>query len=186
MGVTYKRGGIWFVDLRVNGRRVRKKAGKSKHLAELLLKDLELKAQRNQLGFLEHREIDLAQFVQEFLKYSAANHRPPTTARYTSALDNFQRFIKDQTDVKRLSGITTEIVEKYKTWRRTTPVARNGGDPSKVKAAFVGKGAKSYTVNFEIMTLKTILNLGGYPEVFYEVFSPLFQYGFSMGQDQRR
>ncbi len=159
MGKTYKRKGIWYVDLRVNGRRVRKKAGKSKHLAELYLKDLELKAERNQLGFLERREIALGDFVQEFLKYSAANHRPPTTARYRAALDNFQRFIKQETKVKRLSEITTEIVEKYKTWRRTTPVARNGADPQRVIPSAVNKGAKSYTVNFEVMTIKTILNL---------------------------
>ena len=50
MGAIYKRKGIWYVDLRVNGQRVRKKAGKSKNLAELLLKDLEIKTQRNQTG----------------------------------------------------------------------------------------------------------------------------------------
>ncbi len=159
MGAIYKREGIWYVDLRVNGQRVRKKAGKSKHLAELYLKDLELKSERNQLGFLERREIALGDFVQEFLKYSAANHRPPTTSRYRAALANFQRFIQQETKVKRLSDITTEIVEKYKTWRRTTPVARNGADPKRVIPSAVSKGAKSYTVNFEIMTVKTILNL---------------------------
>ena len=159
MGAIYKRKGIWYVDLRVNGQRVRKKAGKSKNLAELLLKDLEIKTQRNQLGFLERREIALDDFVQEFLKYSQANHRSPTTARYGAALANFQRFIKQETKVKRLSEITTKIVEKYKTWRRTTPVARNGADPQRVKPSAVSKGAKSYTVNFEIMTVKTILNL---------------------------
>lgn len=159
MGAIYKREGIWYVDLRVNGRRIRKKAGKSKHLAELYLKDLELKAERNQLGFLERKEITLQQFIQEFLHYSQANHRLSTTNRYRAALENFQRFITQETSVKRLSGITTEIIEKFKGWRRTIPVARNGGRPERVKPIHVRQGAKSYTVNFEIMTVKTILNL---------------------------
>lgn len=159
MGQIYKRGNIWYVDLRIDGRRVRQKAGKSKHLADLLLKDFELKAERGQLGFLDRKEIAVEDFVKEFLAYSQTNNRPSTTNRYQSCLDHFLRFVKEQTHVRRLSGITTDMIEKYKIWRKNTPVAKNGASPERVKAEYVRKGAKSYTLNFEIMTLKTIFNL---------------------------
>ena len=159
MGAIRKRGDFWYVDLRINGRRFRKKVGRSKHLAELALKDLEVKSERNQLGFLEHREIPIKDFVKEFLTHSAANNRPSTEQRYKSALDNFLRFIQEETNVRQLSDITSEIVEKFKAWRKTVLVAKNGANPVKVKPEAVRKGAKSYTVNFELTTLKTIFIL---------------------------
>jgi len=159
MGKTYERNGIWYVDLRINGRRYRKKAGKNKHLAELLLKDLEVKAERNQLGFLDQKKIDLDVFLKEFLAYSQANHRPATTTRYKAALENFMRFIHEETHVKWLSDITTDTVEKFRIWRKNIPVSPNGSNPKRVKPQFVRKGARSYTVNFEVMSLKTMLNL---------------------------
>ncbi len=159
MGSIYKRKDNWYVDVRVNGRRLRRKAGKSKTLAQQLLNDLELKAQRNQLGFLERKEVPLEEFIQQFLTYSQANNRQSTTNRYKGAMGVFLRFIKEKTQVKRLSDLTTDIIEQFKAWRKSIPVARNGGDPKKVKAEHVSRGAKSYTVNFEVMTIKTMLNL---------------------------
>lgn len=159
MGSIRKRGIFWYVDLRVNGRRYRKRVGKSKQLAELALKDLEVKAERNQLGFLERKEISVEAFIQEYLTYSAANNRPSTTQRYKSALDNFLRFIKEKTNVNQLIDITPETIEKFKIWRKTISVAKNGSHPSKAKPESVRKGAKSYTVNFELTTLKTIFIL---------------------------
>ena len=159
MGATYNRKGIWYVDLRVKGKRVRRKAGKSKALATLLLKDLELKAERNQLGFLDHKETPLEGFVKEFLEYSKANHRESTGKRYKSSLDNFLAFIKKKTKIKLLSDITPDIIEKYKIYRKTAKVAKNGTKSKKAKLGTVKEGAKSYTINFEIMTLKTMLNL---------------------------
>jgi len=159
MGNIRKRGDNWYVDFRVNGRRVRKRAGKSKTLAQQLLHDYELKAQRNQLGFLDRKEIALDAFIQEFLTYSQAQNRPSTTKRYRSALDNFQRFIKEQTKVSRLTDLAPDLIEKYKTWRKAVLVVRNGGNLAKAKEAAISKGAKSYTVNFEIMALKAALNM---------------------------
>lgn len=159
MGNIRKRGDTWYVDLRVNGRRLRKRAGKSKTLALQLLHDYELKAQRNQLGFLDRKEIDVDAFFQEFLAYSQAQHRPSTTNRYKSCLTHFQRFIREQTPVKRLSAITPDFLEKYKIWRKSSIVARNGRDPAKVKPAAVSQGAKSHTVNFELMALKAAFQL---------------------------
>ncbi len=160
MGQIRKRGAYWYVDLYVGSRRYRKRISKSKHLAELALKDIEVKAERNQLGFLEQKEISLPEFIQLFLDHSKANNRPSTTTRYGSALDNFQRFIKAETKIVRLGDVTSEALEKYKAWRKTVPVAKNGAKPERVKKpGAVRKGAKSYTVNFELTAFKTMFLL---------------------------
>jgi len=159
MGSIYKRRGSWYVDTRLQGRRYRKRVGKSKHLAELALKDLELKAERNQLGFLERKEIPLSAFLDEFRTYSQANHRPATVARYKAVVQNFSQFVQERTKLHRLSQITVDTLEKYKIHRRSVPVARNGGDPGRVTGRAVGQGAKGYTINFELGALRTMFNL---------------------------
>ncbi|MFH1800239.1 MAG: tyrosine-type recombinase/integrase [Candidatus Omnitrophota bacterium] len=160
MGQIRKRGAYWYADLYVGSKRYRKRISKSKHLAELALKDLEVKAERNQLGFLERKEISLEDFIKQFLANSSTNNRPSTTNRYRSAIDNFLKFIKAETKVVRLGDVTHETIEKYKAWRKTVPVAKNGANPSRVKKpGAVRKGAKSYTVNFELTTIKTMFIL---------------------------
>ena len=59
-----------------------------------------------------------------------------------------------------MGDVTHETLEKYKAWRKTVPVAKNGAKPERVKKpGAVRKGAKSYTVNFELTTLKTMFIL---------------------------
>lgn len=155
----YKRQGIWYVDLRINGRRFRKKAGKSKHLAELALKGLEVKAERNQLGFLEQKNIRIKAFLDEFVKYSETNHRSATTVRYRSVIKNLNQFLALTPSINTLRDFTPEILEKYKQYRKTATITKNGKPLDKVKGTSQQKGAKSYTVNFELGTLRTIFNL---------------------------
>ncbi len=81
MARVYQRGKYWYVDIQRNKRRFRLKAGKSKKLAELFLKDIELKAERKQLGFLDRKEVDLDVFVKEYLAYSQTNHRSSGTCQ---------------------------------------------------------------------------------------------------------
>lgn len=69
------------------------------------------------------------------------------------------RFVRENIKIKRLSDVSTDTIEQYKNWRRNTVVAPNGADPKHVKPQYLRTGAKAYTVNFEVMTLKTIFNL---------------------------
>ncbi len=158
MARVYRRGNFWYVDIQRNKRRYRLKAGKTKRLAELFLKDLELKAERKQLGFLDRKEVDLDVFVNEFLTYSKANHRPTTTGRYGAALANFMRFIRQETKVTRLSDITPDTVEQYKIWRKNVVEVSGRNKPEQTKPQYLKQGAKNFTINFEITTLKTMLN----------------------------
>jgi integrase/recombinase XerC len=156
MGKTYERNGVHYVDLRIQGRRIRRKAGKSKKLAELLLKDLEIKAERGQLGFLDRKEVSIKDFLEEFRQYSQANHRPASQARYRAVVNNFLEFLQKHTQINRLRQITPDVIEKYRIYRRSMPITRNGGSPEKAKSKPVQHGVKAYTVNFEVKALRTI------------------------------
>jgi len=81
VGSLYKRGKVWYLDFRYKGRRIRRRVGTSKKVAELALKDVEVKAARDELGFTRN-DLPLATFIHMFLEYSGANHRPKTTTRY--------------------------------------------------------------------------------------------------------
>ena len=60
------RSGRYYVDYRVNGRRVRKAIGKSRKTAELALKDIEVKIERQEIGFIE-KDVELSKLFQEYL-----------------------------------------------------------------------------------------------------------------------
>jgi len=106
MGSIFKRGKVWYVDVRVNGRRIRKRVGSSKQIALLALKDAEVKAARDEFGFAK-TDITLDKFIEMFLDYSRANHRESTTNRYRAVIDHFQRFLKDNPKVTFVSkGLT--------------------------------------------------------------------------------
>jgi len=159
MGNLRKRNGFWYVDLRANGRRFRKKIGKSKRVAELALKDYEVKAERNQIGFLERKEITIDAFLDEFLRHSETNNRSATTIRYRSVLRNFRTFLKTQPEANKLHQIDAGLLDQYKQFRKTVPMSKNGKPLEMVKKGSIKKGAKSYTVNFELSSIRTALGL---------------------------
>lgn len=53
MATLRKKVNNYFIDYRINGRRMRKNVGRSKKMAELGLKDLEVKIARREFGFEE-------------------------------------------------------------------------------------------------------------------------------------
>ena len=51
MGAVFKRGRVWYIDVRSAGHRIRKRVGASKEVAGLALKDAEVKIARKEFGF---------------------------------------------------------------------------------------------------------------------------------------
>lgn len=51
MGKVYKRGKNYYIDVRSNGKRIRRKVGPSKKLAALVLKDAEIQLAKNKFDF---------------------------------------------------------------------------------------------------------------------------------------
>ena len=160
MGNIFKRGKVWYIDVRVNGRRIRKRVGSSKQIAQLALKDAEVKAARDEFGFAKN-DITLGKFFDMYLDYSRANHRESTTNRYRAVVDHFQRFLKDNPKVTFVSQVTTHVIDQYKVFRKDSLVNPNGQpveSEDDIKE-HTRKGARAHTINFEISALKTIFNV---------------------------
>ena len=161
MGIIYKRGRNYYIDVRSDGKRLRKKVGPSKKLAELVLKDAEVQIAKNKFDF---RTADgrIADLLKSYLEYSKTNHRPTTTLRLVSAVRNFQVFLALQyPNVKKISQLNLEIFENFKSFRLNTDTGT-----IKLPADFPYDipnnctKASASTLNFEIKTLRSMFNLG--------------------------
>ncbi|MFH1701029.1 MAG: hypothetical protein ABIE07_10620, partial [Candidatus Zixiibacteriota bacterium] len=106
MGAIYKRGKNWYIDTRFKGRRIRKRIGSSKRVAELALKDIEVQIAKDEFGFSKN-DIAIAKYVDLFLDYSQANHRQTTTDRYKAVIDHLLDFLESSPNVTFLSEIST-------------------------------------------------------------------------------
>ena len=161
MARIYKRGKSWYIDIRVKGQRFRKRVGTSKKVAELALKDAEVKAARDEFGFTKN-DIAISKFLERFLEYSRANHSLSTTKRYRIVAANLQTFLANKwPKVAFLSQITTEIIDQYKVYRKDCWVNPNGQEVTSDEDVkeYTRKGARAHTVNFEIKTLTNMFNV---------------------------
>lgn len=161
MASIYKRGKIWYLDIRVNGRRVRKRVGTSKKVAELALRDAEVKVARDEFGFAK-TDISIEKFVSRYLDYSKANHQPKTTDRYRAVTDHLLGFLKDsRKDIVFMSQLSAEVMEQYKAFRKECWVNPNGDtvDSKDDVTDHTRKGARAKTINFELSAIRTLLNV---------------------------
>ncbi len=131
-----KKGTCWFLDYTVNGRRVRKRIGKSKRLAELALADITVKLERREIGFAE-QDKKLGDLIAEYLRHSKAHATPQSHQLNEAVLAKFRAFIQDD----KLKNIGNFIIEKYKNLRRAEDVS-----PA--------------TVNRELAVIKAMFNRG--------------------------
>jgi integrase len=161
MGSVYKRGRNWYTDIRFKGRRIRQKVGPSKKLAELALKDAEVKIARDEFGFTKN-DITIDKFFNRFVEYSKVSHQPATTARYRVVLDHFKLFLNQHSHVTFLSEISADIIDRYKVFRKGSRMDSNtlvDTSLAEEKELSDRKGVRAHTVNFEIRTLKLVFNL---------------------------
>lgn len=138
MATIYKIARTWYLNYTIDGKRIRKRIGRSREIAELALKDIEVKLAKKEAGLLV-RDIKLDKFLEEYTQYSKVNHRPRTFQRYQEAINHFRTFLKDHEHVKKLSQLTPRLFEQFKEYRL--------------------QKAQKRTVNFELKTLKYMLNL---------------------------
>jgi len=57
MASIYKRGGVWYLSFYLDGRRIRKRVGRSKRIAELARQETEVKLAKNEIGWVEVKEV---------------------------------------------------------------------------------------------------------------------------------
>jgi integrase len=133
---VFKKGRYWYIDYYVKGVRKRKKIGPSKQVAELALKDVEVKLARGEyLGIYEEKKRTFRQFAPDYLAYSQANKAPDSYTRDRGIIEaRLMPFFGDQY----LAEITLAMAEQYKAQRLAVV------DPA--------------TVNKELSCLKAMLN----------------------------
>lgn len=160
MGSIYKRGDIWYLDVRAAGRRIRKRVGSSKKIAELALRDAEVKIARDEFGFARN-DISIESFLEKFLEYSQANHSPATFKRYRAVIDHFKRFLKLQPEILFMSQVGAREIDGYKVFRKGEWVNPNGDtvESDEDVSSHTRKGARAHTINFELGALRTIFYL---------------------------
>lgn len=140
MATLRKKGNAYFIDYRVDGRRRRKNVGKSKKMAELALKDFEVKMARRELGF-ERKDSTLNKLLLDYEAYCKTNVAPSTLKRYSSILDNFKRFLKmDFPHLEKISHFRPKVFEDFKGFRK-------------------GEGAHNRTVNAEMIVIRMMFRL---------------------------
>jgi len=139
MATLRSKKGTYFIDYRINGRRMRKSVGRSKRIAELALKDLEVKIAKGELGF-EKKDEGLNKLFDDFLAYSRTNHSPGTQKRYKAITDNFKRFLSNYPFITKISHLTPKTFEDYKAFRCEEEAANK-------------------TINIELQTIRAAFNL---------------------------
>lgn len=161
MARIYKRENVWYLDIRVKGHRFRRKVGTSKKVAELALKDAEVRVAREEFGFIKN-DIGIEKLIERFLEYNRTNHRASTAKRYKAVTDHLLKYLKaKQPSIIMLSQLTAEVIEGFKTFRRDSYVNPNGKaiEGEQGKTEHTRLGARGRTVNLELDGIKTMLNL---------------------------
>jgi len=122
MGTVYKRGNVYYVDYRDNGKRIRKRIGPSYEAACDELKVLEGDVVRRKAG-LSKQDMSVSGFVAKHLEFLKLDRKESSVRRYRIQLDHFNHFLRSQ-GVCMLSQVTPEIVERFKVHRLSQGVSK--------------------------------------------------------------
>ena len=139
MATLREKNGFYFVDYRVNGRRVRKSVGKSKRIAELAVKDIELKLARNEMG-LEPKDGELNKLFVDYLEYIKTHLAPKSQKRYTGIINNFKTYLRLFPFINKTSQLNLKLFQDYQAHRKN-------------------EGAANKTINNELICLRAMFNL---------------------------
>jgi len=133
---VYRRKNIYYVDYFLRGQRIRKRVGKSLAMAELALKELEVKRSKNELNeevVLEKNTF--GELAAKYMDYTRLHKSKTTQKSDSSIVIKLCKWFEG----RKVNSITLQDAEKYKAERIT-----------KVSGS---------TVNREISCLKHMLNM---------------------------
>ena len=113
MPTIRKRGKIWYIDYRIDGKRVKRSIGPSKRIAELELKKIDVKLSQGDL-IPPPQKKSLSNFFGELKTYIEVNKNHNTRIRYFEVLNHFEEFLKNYPNIIHLGQINSRIMEDYK------------------------------------------------------------------------
>ena len=170
MSRIFKRGKIWYVDFEYNGKRYRKSLGtRSKHVADLALKDIDVKISKEILNLGPPKKMNFEGFAEKFLKWYEGQNAQKS---YYDYLYLFRATIVPYFARMNLSDIKPMMIEEYKLQR--------------------AKQVSPSSVNKDLVALRHLLNKAikwGYlnqnPAFHKELFCSLFDGYHSQFQIQK-
>lgn len=110
---VFKRGKNWYADYAVDGKRVRKSFGRQKQVAELYVKNIEVKIARGEELSPKYDFISLQDFITKYLQYCQDNKSQATYKTDLSRIRAFQEFLQSK-GIGRLEAITPAVMEEFK------------------------------------------------------------------------
>ena len=138
MATIYKRKKTWYINYTIDGKRVRKRIGPSKKVAELELKNIEVKLSKGDVEpVIKKKRVD--DYFEEIRKFVKVNKKFKTQQRYLEVLSHFEDFLSTFPYITYLAQIHSKLIEDYKQHRIN----------------FV----KPKTANFELGTLNYFFNI---------------------------
>ena len=115
MSRIFKRGNLWYLDFEVNGKRHRKSLGtRSKQVAELVLKDIDVKIAKEKYDLAAPEKIRFDDFAFKFLEWYKVQNSRKSFEDYWNLFNStiipcFSKIM--------LTDITVEMIEAYKVER---------------------------------------------------------------------
>ncbi|MGB8657619.1 MAG: tyrosine-type recombinase/integrase [Candidatus Zixiibacteriota bacterium] len=134
---VFKRGKNWYADYAIGGKRKMKSFGLHRKMAELFLKDVELKEIRGELEIVEEN-IAVPEFFRRYMEYCRSNKSAYTAIVDEGRIRAWERYLEG-------CGVT-----KFKD---ITPLVVKG-----LKARILAKGDSPVTFNRYLELLKSALN----------------------------
>ena len=114
---VFKRGNSWYISYQFQGRQIRKAIGRSKRVAETVLKDVEVKIMKGEyLGIFEDKKVLFKDYAAEYLKYSEGNKAKRS---YQRDITSISVHLIPHFGGHYLASITTKMVQDFKTKRKS-------------------------------------------------------------------
>jgi len=156
-----KSKGTWYVfhyDLK--GKKIRQRIGPNKRIAEIAKGDIEGRLAKQRGGLLdpdhELKRNPIKSFEKQLADYlQIENKAPKTITRYCGVFRKFCHFVRSkEPHIKYLDQIDTQLVERYKDFRRKERISSNGHPNAPLR-----QGVSVRTLNNELSFLQTLFNL---------------------------
>lgn len=114
MGTVKKIAEEYYIEFEARGLKYQQKAGADKQAALRLLKEVESKIAKGQMGVMA-RDADIDIFFADFSEYARSRHTLRTVTRFKGLLAHFQKFLgAEHATVNKLSQVTPGVLEHYK------------------------------------------------------------------------
>jgi integrase len=143
------RGGMYYADFYVDGKRVRRRLSSNLDAAREILNELRVRADKAEWGLLDN-DYPLTQMQEEFLRHCQQTLKPATTSRYKNCLEQ----VLSRIGATRASQLTHEAARCYREDRLLD-------------------GASPRTVNMEMIVFGTMLRWAAKPTVGLIANNPL-------------